>query len=102
MDKKNFKFDDTENEEYKLNDLDINEIVVSNKLPFGKQDFKYFFGCKDNKEIRLLCIFFAEMSRYKRYSDGTKCMYFLIKDVKLFDKYVAIWEIYNNINNIAI
>ena len=23
-----------------INDIDINEIVVSNKFPFGKQDFK--------------------------------------------------------------
>ena len=27
-------------------------------------------------EIRLLCIFFPEMSIYKRCSDKTKCMYF--------------------------
>ena len=30
-----------------INDVDINKIVVSNKLPFGKQDFKYFIGYKD-------------------------------------------------------
>ena len=48
MDKKIIKFDDTETEEYILiNDVDINKIVVSNKLPFGKQDFKYFIGYKD-------------------------------------------------------
>ena len=72
MDKKIIKFDDIENEEYRFNqykspisisDIDIDEIVVSNKFheivvsnkfPFGKQDFKYFIGYKDNKEIRLL------------------------------------------------
>ena len=32
-----------------------------------------------------------EMSIYKRYSDETKCMYFMIKDRKIFDKYVIIW-----------
>ena len=45
MDKQIKKFDDNEIEEYKLhpnknpifiNDVDINIIVVSNKLPFGK------------------------------------------------------------------
>ena len=25
-----------------IKDIDINKIVVSNKFPFGKQDFKYF------------------------------------------------------------
>ena len=27
------------------------------------------------------------MSIYKRYSDNAKCMYFMIKDEKIFDKY---------------
>ena len=34
--------------------IDINKIVVSNKLPLGKEDFKYFTGYKDNKTIRTL------------------------------------------------
>ena len=38
-----------------------------------------------------------EMSIYKRYSDETKCMYFMKKDGKIFDKYVIIWE---NVGNI--
>ena len=37
------------------------------------------------------------MSIYKRYSDKTKCMYFMIKDEKIFDKYVTIWEKVSNI-----
>ena len=63
MDKKNITFDDTEIEEYGfhkykssilIKHIDINEIVVSNKFSFGKQDFKYFIGYKYKKEIRLL------------------------------------------------
>ena len=55
MDEKVIKFDDTEIEKYEfsqhknailINDIDINEIVVSNMLPSGKQDFKYFIGYK--------------------------------------------------------
>ena len=53
-------------------------MVASNKFPFGKQDFKYFIGYKDNKEIRPLCILFQETSIY--IYDKTKCMYFTIKD----------------------
>ena len=45
--------------------------MKSNKFPFGKKDFKYFIGYKDKP----LCIFFPEMSKYKRYSDITKCMF---------------------------
>ena len=53
MDKKNY---DAEIAEYKfhqnkssvsINDKDINKIVVFNKHPFGKQDYKYFIGYKD-------------------------------------------------------
>ena len=32
----------------KINDIDTNKIVVSNKLPFGKQDLKYFIVYKDS------------------------------------------------------
>ena len=66
MDKKTIKFDDTENEEYKflqnkipisINDMDINEIVVSDKLPVGKQ--KYLISYKDDQKNKLLCICFT-------------------------------------------
>ena len=80
-----------------INNKDINKIVVSKKVPFGEEDSKYFIGYKDNEEIRPLCIFFPEMSIYKRCSDKTKCMYFLIKDEKMFDKYMTISKKVNNI-----
>ena len=57
MDKKIIKFDDTKTEEYKfhqnkspisINDIYTNRIVISNKLKFGKQDFKYVTGYKDS------------------------------------------------------
>ena len=99
MDKNIIKFNDTEIHEYKfhqykspisISNIDSNKILVSNKFPFDKQNFKYFIGYKDNKEIRPLCIFFLEMSIYKRYSGKTKCMYFMIKDENIFDKYMTI------------
>ena len=80
-----------------INNIDINKIVVSNKFPFSKQYFKYFIGNKDNKEVRHSCNFFPEMSIYKRYSDKTKCMYFMIRDENFFDKYMTIWEKLSNI-----
>ena len=57
--KKVITFYDTGTEEYKFyqykksvpkNDVGINEIVVSNKLPFGKKDFKYFIDYKVDKK----------------------------------------------------
>ena len=52
-----------------INDIDINRIEVSNKLPFGKQDFRYFVGYKDSEKIRPLCIFYWQMIIYKRNFD---------------------------------
>ena len=37
--------------------MDINEIVVSNKIPFGKNEFKYFIGYKDTKKLDLYVYF---------------------------------------------
>ena len=90
-DKQIIKFYGTKIEEYKfrqykspisINDIDINEIVVSNKFSFGKPDFKYFIGYKDNTEIRPLCIFFPDINKYKRYTGKVKCMSFIIKGEK--------------------
>ena len=77
--------------------MSINKIVVSSKLTFGKQGFKYFISYRNNKEIRPLSIFFAEMSIYKRYSDKNKCLYSMIKDDNIFDKYMIILEKVSNI-----
>ena len=56
-----------------IDNIDINKIVVSNKVSFGKKDFKYFICYKDAKNI----------STYRRDFDKTKCMSFFIKDENL-------------------
>ena len=80
------KLDDTEIEENEfhqnktpilIKDIYINKIVVSNKLPFGKEDFKYFIGYKDEKPIRHLCLFLPE-NWFEKYFDRTKYFYFAI------------------------
>ena len=62
MDKKIIKFDETEIEKYKLhknknpiliNNIDINKIAVSNKVSFGKNDFKYFINYNNSKKISI-------------------------------------------------
>ena len=32
---------------------DVHTIVVSNKIPFSKEDFKYFFGYKDAEILEI-------------------------------------------------
>ena len=54
-------------------------MIVSNKVPFCKQDFKYFIGFKDPKQIKNLCICRPEISIYRRDINKTKGLYSLIK-----------------------
>ena len=100
MDKKNRKFDDIEIEEYKfhqykirisINNIDIKDIVVSNKLPLNISVVTRII------KIVPLCTFCPKMSICRRYFYNTKFMYFFIKDEKAFDKYSEIWEKFSNI-----
>ena len=41
----------------KIDDVDVNKILVSKEEPYGtKNSFKYFIGYDDNDVIRPLCI----------------------------------------------
>ena len=81
MDKKIIKVVDTEINKHKfhkrpifINNVDIDTIVVSNKVFFSQKDFKYFIGYKDFYKIRDLCIFLPKISAYRRDFDETKYM----------------------------
>ena len=98
MNKNIIKFDGTEIEEYKfhqnkgpfsINDIDIDKIVVSNKLPFGKQDLKYFIGYIVSVKNRPLCIFRPQIVIYKRNFDENRRISFLIKKEKFL---LNIWK----------
>ena len=88
-------FGDTEIEKHKfhqhrspslIGDVNINKIIVFNKVPFGKKGFKYLIGYKDDKKVRLLCIMLPKRSRYRRGFYETKYMSFLIKYDELPEK----------------
>ena len=49
-------------------------------------DFKYFIEYKEAKTIRLICIFLPKTCAHRRNFDGTKYVYFLIKDDELLKK----------------
>ena len=69
MDKKVIKFDDTVIKKYKLHqyrrpisidNIDVNKIVVSNRIFFGKNDFKYLIGYEDAKNLYLYAYSFQK------------------------------------------
>ena len=65
MENKIIKFNDNEIKKYRfhqhkslilMDNIDINKSVVSNKISFGKKNFKYFTGYKDVKKYTFIHI----------------------------------------------
>ena len=75
-----------------IKNININKIVVCNKVLFHKIWFRYFNGYKDAKKFWSFCGFLPKMSAYRRDFDKTNYMYFLIKDDKLLQKHSEIWK----------
>ena len=91
MDKEIISFDDVvEKHEFhqhrspiSIYDVNVDRIVVSNRVPFGKKGFKNFIGNVDViwkcKNVKPLCVMLPKISAFERDFDETKYMYFLIK-----------------------
>ena len=73
-------------------DLDIEKVLVSNKISLGEKNYKYFIGNLHNDhKVKPLHMMLPKTSAYlKRYDGQTKWMYFLIEDDKLLEKYNTI------------
>ena len=60
--------------------IDIDKVLVSNKISFGEKNYKYFIRYLYNDhKVKSLLIMLPETS----YDRQTKWMYFLIEDVDL-------------------
>ena len=79
MSGENINFDDKKikrSEFYKnkkvtrIDDTDVNKILVSKKEPYGTENsFKYFVGYNDNDVIRPLCVRLPQITGYARRFD---------------------------------
>ena len=70
---KNKTINNTEN-------IDINNILVSKKEPYGnKNSFRYFIRYNDNDIIRTLCIRLPQMTGNARKFDENATMFFIVK-----------------------
>ena len=77
----------------KIDDIDVNKILVSKEEPYGtKNPFKYFIGYNDNDVIRPLCIKLPQMTGYVRKFEGNTTMSFKISNKQLLKKYNQIWK----------
>ena len=44
-----------------INIVNVDKILISNKISFGKKDFKYFIGQKDDNKDKSLCKMLPKM-----------------------------------------
>ena len=77
----------------KIDDIDVNKILVSKEEPYGtKNSFKYFIGYNDNDVIRPLCIKLPQMTGYVRKFEGSKTVAFKTSRKQLLKKHNQIWK----------
>ena len=77
-----------------LKDVDIKKVLISNKVPFGEKNYKYFICyLYDDHKVKPLHIMLPKTSAYVKSYDGqTKWMYFFIEDDDLLEKYNTILD----------
>ena len=76
-----------------LKNVDIEKILVSNKISFGEENYKYSIGYlyNDNK-VKPLHIMLPKIADVKSYDGQTKWMYFSMEDDDLLEKYNTNWD----------
>ena len=64
-----------------VSDVDIEKVLVSNKISLGEKKYKYFIGYLDNDDkVQPLNIMLPKTTAYVKSYDGqTKWIYFLIE-----------------------
>ena len=73
--------------------VNVDQIVLSDKLKLNDDGFKYFIGYKEDDIVEPLCIILPQMSGYIKYfENGGKNMSFVTKDDDVLDKYNEIWN----------
>ena len=96
FDNKNIEKSDFYNKNKKIfniDDIDVNEILVSKKEQYGKYNsFKYFIGYNDNV-IRPLYLFISQTTGYiNKFEKHKITMSFMVKDKQLLENYNKIWK----------
>ena len=77
-----------------LEDVDIEKVLVSEKISSGEKNYKYFIDYLYNDyKVKSLHIMLPKMSAFvKRYDGQAKWTHFLIDDDHLLEKYDTIWD----------
>ena len=77
-----------------LKDVDIEKVLVSNKISFGEKHYKYFIDYlyKDDKVKQLHIMLHNTNACVKSYDEQSKWICFLIEGNELLEKYKTFWD----------
>ena len=78
--------------QFKIKDIDINKILISEAESYGKNNAKKYIIGYSNDVIRPICIFFPQMIGYVKCFDDSKTMSFPVDDKELLKEYTKVWE----------
>ena len=85
----------------KIDDIDVNKILVSKKESYGtKNSLKYFIGYNDNDVIGPLCVRLPQMTGYATKYNENVTMSFRVNNKQLLKNYDKIWEKVEKLLNI--
>ena len=76
----------------RIDDIDVNKILVSKKEPYGtKNSYKCFIEYNDNGVIKPLCVRPRQITGYARTFDENATMSFRVTNKQLLKNYDKIW-----------
>ena len=76
-----------------LSSVNVNKIVVSNKIKGNNETSKIFIGDIDDTDVIPLRLLLPQMSGWIKYfENGGKNMSFKIEDESVYVKYNSIWN----------
>ena len=86
---------------FKIDDIDVDKILISKKELYGKKgSFKYFIAYEDYDYTGPLCIRLPQITGYVKCFDNNKTMSFKVTDNNLLEKYTKIWRRVSNLMSI--
>ena len=79
---------------FNIDDIDVNNILVSKKEQYGKYNsFKYFIGYNDNDVIRPLYLGLSQMTGYiNKFDENKITVSLMVKDRQPLKNYNKIWK----------
>ena len=76
---------------FKIDDIDVNKILVSKKESYGtKNSSKYFIRYNNGDDVIRLYIKLPQRIGYTKYFDSNKTMFFKVSEEKLLKKYTKL------------